>query len=154
MLLDAQVGKTTAAATAITADELLDLYHALPVPYRARATWLMHDSTALVVRKIKDANQQYIWQPGLVAGQPDMLLGRPVQTSRFMPEIAAGAKTVAFGDFSYYWIADRQSIGIQRLVELYAANGQVGFRMFERVDGRLALSEAVQVLQQAAAQGE
>ncbi len=151
MLLDAQVGKTTASGTAIAADELIDLFHALKPPYRARATWLMHDSTVAAVRKLKDANNQYIWQPGLQAGQPDMLLGRPVRVSRYMPEIALDAKTVAFGDFSYYWIADRQSIGIQRLVELYAANGQVGFRMFTRVDGRLALAEAVQVLQQAAA---
>ena len=153
VLIDAQVGKTTASGTAIAADELIDLFHALKPPYRARATWLMHDSTVAAVRKLKDTTNQYIWQPGLQAGQPDMLLGRPVRVSRYMPEIGAGAKTVAFGDFSYYWIADRQSIGIQRLVELYAANGQVGFRMFTRLDGRLALAEAVQVLQQAAASG-
>src|SRR5690606_1638578 len=150
VLLDAQVGVTAAAATAITADELIDLFHKLPTPYRARASWLMHDSTAATVRKLKDSNNQYLWQPGLQAGVPDILLGRPVRTSRYMPEIASTAKTVAFGDFSFYWIADRQSIGIQRLVELEAATGQVGFRMFERVGGRLVLPEAVQVPQQAA----
>ncbi len=151
ILLDAQVGKTAASASAIAADELLDLYHSLRPPYRARASWLMHDSTALAIRKLKDQQGQFIWQPGLQADQPDRLLGRPVLISRYMPEIGAGSKVIAFGDLSYYWIADRQSIGIQRLVELYAANGQVGFRMFTRLDGRLALPEAVQVLQMAAA---
>lgn len=149
-LLDAQVGVTAASAAALTADELLDLYHALPVPYRPRATWLLHDSTVLAVRKLKDGDGQYLWRPGLVDGEPDRLLGRPVVASRFMPEIAAGAKTIAFGDLGYYWIADRQSIGLQRLVELYAAQGQVGFRLFTRLDGRLVLPEAVKVLQQAA----
>lgn len=147
VLLDAQVGVTAAATTAITADELIDLFHSLRPPYRARANWLIHDSTAAAIRKLKDNDGQYIWQPGLQAGVPDMLLGRPVRYSPFMPVLAAGAKPIAFGDFSYYWIADRQSIGIQRLVELYAAQGQVGFRMFERVDGRLVLPEAVKVLQ-------
>lgn len=146
-LLDAEVGVTSAVGDAITTDELMDLFHALRVPYRARATWMLHDSTILAIRKLKDANDQYIWQPGLQAGQPDRILGRPVAVSRFMPELAAGNKAVAFGDFSYYWIADRQSIGIQRLVELYAAQGQVGFRMFMRTDGKLILPEAVVVLE-------
>lgn len=150
VLLDAQVGVTAASTSAITADEIVRLYHSVRAPYRARASWLMHDSTALVIRLLKDSNGQYLWQPGLQAGQPDRLLGRPVYTSEAVPQVGAGAKVIAFGDFSAYWIADRQSVGLQRLVELYAANGQVGFRLFERVDGRLALPEAVKVLQMAA----
>ena len=86
----------------------------------------------------------------LVAGTPDTLLGRPVKTSAYMPVIAAGAKTIAFGDFSYYWIADRQGRSFKRLNELYAANGQVGFLGSQRVDGKLVLSEAVKVLAQKA----
>lgn len=150
VLLDATVGKTAATNAAITADELIDLSHALPRPYRPRARWMMNDATALVLRKLKEATtNQYLWQPGLQAGQPDTLLGHPVVISQYMPTIATIAKTVAFGDFSYYRIADRQQIALQRLVELYAANGQIGFRMFTRLDARLMLAEAVQVLQQA-----
>jgi len=145
-LNDAQTGVTSAVGNAVASDELMDLFHALRVPYRARATWMLHDSTVLAIRKLKDNDGQYIWQPGLQAGQPDRILGRPVAVSRFMPELGTGNKAVAFGDFSYYWIADRQSIGIQRLVELYAANGQIGFRMFMRTDGKLILPEAVVTL--------
>jgi len=147
----AGVGKTAASASAITADELIDLYHSLGRPYRVKATWLMADSTAKVIRKLKDNDGQYIWQPGLQAGQPDRILGRPVAISDDVPAIAASAKVIAFGDFSYYWIADRQGRVFQRLNELYAVNGQVGFRAYQRVDGKLTLAEAVKVLQMAAA---
>src|SRR5690625_1798480 len=145
-LQDTTDGGSTAVGDAITTDELLELYHALNKPYRSKGVWMMNDSTVLAIRKLKDANDQYIWQPGLQAGQPDRILGRPVETSRYMPELEAGNKAVAFGDFGYYWIADRQSIGIQRLIELYAANGQVGFRMFTRTDGKLILPEAIVTL--------
>lgn len=147
----AQVGVTAAATNAITFDELIDLYYSLKRPYRTRATWLMADSTAKVIRKLKDNDGQYIWQPSLTAGQPDILLGRPVAISDYVPSIAAGAKVIAFGDFSYYWIADRQGRVLQRLNELFAANGQVGFRAYQRVDGKLTLVEAVKVLQMASA---
>lgn len=142
----ADAGVTAAANNAITADELIDLYHALGRPYRARATWLMADSTAKAVRKLKDSNGQYLWQPGLQAGQPDRILGRPVAVSDNVPAIGSSAKSVVFGDLSYYWVAQRSGIYIQRLDELYAANGQVGFRAFLRVDGKLILSEACKVL--------
>lgn len=143
----AGVGVTAASTSAITADELIDLYHSLGRPYRQRATFLLADSTAKVIRKLKDNDGQYIWQPGLQAGQPDRLLNRPVAISDDVPTIAASAKVIAFGDFSYYWIADRQGTSFQRLSELYAVNGQVGFRAFRRVDGKLILTEAVKVLQ-------
>lgn len=141
----AQVGKTGAngQTTSVTADDLLDVYHALKRAYRIRATWLMADSTAKAVRKLKDNDGQYVWQPGLQAGQPDRLLGRPVAISDFVPAMAASAKSILFGDFSYYWIADRQGRVFQRLNELYAVNGQVGFRAYQRVDGKLILPEAV-----------
>lgn len=150
VLLDATAGKTAAATAAVTADEILDLYHSLKRVYRSRARFLMRDATALAIRKLKDTTNQYLWQPGLQAGQPDTLLGRPVTTSGDVPAMAASAKSIAFGDFSYYWIADRQQIAMQRLNELYSATGQVGFRMFTRLDGRLMLPEAVVVLTQAA----
>ncbi len=148
VLNTAEVGVTAAGATAITADEIIDLFHSLSVPYRGKAVWLLNDTTVQYLRKLKDGNGQYLWQPGLVAGAPDTILGRPVKVSRYMPAIGAGNKTIAFGDFNYYWIADRQGRSFRRLDELFAVNGQVGFRGSERVDGKLILPEAVKVLKQ------
>ena len=144
----AETGVTAASATAVTADELMDLFYSLKSPYRKNAVWILNDSTIKAIRKLKDNNGQYLWQPSLVAGTPDTILA--VKTSTYMPAIAAGAKTIAFGDFSYYWIADRQGRSFKRLNELYAANGQVGFLGSQRVDGKMILSEAVKVLVQKA----
>lgn len=144
----AQVGVTAAKQAEITADEVIDLFYSLRSPYRKNAVWVMNDSTVKAIRKLKDSTGQYLWQPALTAGNPDTILGRPVHTSVFAPEIKAGARTVAFGDMSYYWIADRQGRAFQRLNELYAANGQIGFRATQRVDGKLILPEAVKVLAQ------
>ena len=144
----AEVGVTAASATAITADEVIDLFYSLKTPYRKNAVWVLNDATVKQIRKLKDSTGQYLWQPSLVAGTPDTILGRPVKTSAFMPVAAAGAKTIAFGDFKYYWIADRQGRTFKKLSELYAANGQIGFLGTQRVDGKLILPEAVKVLQQ------
>lgn len=139
-------GVTTASATAITFDEIVDLYHSVKAPYRPKAVFIVNDDTVKALRKIKDSNGQYIWQPSMMEGTPDRLLGRAVYTSEFMPKIAATKKAVLFGDLSNYWIADRGAYSFKRLDELYAANGQVGFRGYKRVDGKLILSEAVKVL--------
>lgn len=144
----ADIGVNAASATAITSDELIDLYHSLRSPYRKNAVWLINDTTIKKVRKLKDGNGQYIWQPSLTAGTPDTILSRPIKSSAYMPEVAAGNKTLAFGDFSYYWIADRQGRTFKRLGELFAPTGQVGFLGSQRVDGKLILSEAVKVLKQ------
>ena len=144
----AEVGVTAASATAITADEVIDLFYSLKAPYRKNAVWVLNDATVKQIRKLKDTTGQYLWQPSLVAGTPDTILGRPVKTSAFMPTAVAGAKTIAFGDFKYYWIADRQGRTFKKLSELYAANGQVGFMGTQRVDGKLILPEAIKVLQQ------
>ena len=149
----AETGVTAASATAVTADELMDLYYSLKSPYRKKSMWVLNDSTIKAIRKLKDNNGQYLWQPSLAAGTPDMILGRPIKTSAYMPIMAAGAKTIAFGDFSYYWIADRQGRSFKRLNELFAASGQVGFLASQRVDGKLILAEAVKVLAQKAASG-
>ena len=149
----AETGVTAASATAVTADELIDLFYSLKSPYRKKSVWVLNDSTIKSIRKLKDTNGQYLWQPSLVAGTPDTILGRPVKTSAYMPAIAAGAKSIVFGDFSYYWIADRQGRSFKRLNELFAATGQVGFLASQRVDGRLILAEAVKVLAQKAASG-
>jgi len=143
----AELGVTAASATAITVDEIMDLFYSLKSPYRKNAVFVMNDSTVKAIRKLKDGNGQYLWQPSITAGQPDTILNRPVKTSAYVPAIAAGAKTIAFGDFGYYWIADRQGRSFQRLNELYAATGQVGFKATQRVDGKLGLPEAIKVLQ-------
>ena len=138
-------GVTTAAAS-ITFDDVMDLFYALKSPYRRKAVWVLNDTTVKALRKLKDNNGNYIWQPSVQAGQPDMILNRPYYTSAYVPEVAAGAKVMAFGDFSYYWIADRQGRSFKRLNELFAANGQVGFLASQRVDGKLILSEAVKTM--------
>lgn len=142
----AEVGVTSASANAITTDEIIDLYHSLRTPYRKNAAFLANDSTIKAIRKLKDSNGQYLWQPGLQAGQPDTILNRPIHTSAYMPEIGSANKILLFGDLKYYWIADRQGRSFQRLNELFAKNGQVGFRVFQRVDGKLILPEAVKTM--------
>ncbi|MDT2812667.1 phage major capsid protein [Vagococcus lutrae] len=143
-----QLGVTAASATAITADEIIDLVYSLKAPYRKNAVFIMNDATVKAVRKLKDGQGQYLWQPSLTAGTPDTLLNRPVYTSAYAPIIEAGASTIAFGDFGYYWIADRQGRSFKRLNELFATSGQVGFLGSQRVDGKLILPEAVKVLKQ------
>ena len=147
----AEVGVTAASATAITADEVIDLFYSLKAPYRKRAVWILNDSTVKAIRKLKDGNGQYLWQPSLTAGTPDTILGRPVYTSAYVPSIAAGKKTIIFGDLSYYWVADRQGRTFKKLSELYATTDQTGFMATQRVDGKLILREAVKVLVQKAA---
>ena len=141
----AGTGVTTIGNTP-TADEIFDLVHSIKSVYRRKAVFLLNDSTLKAIRKLKDGQGQYLWQPGLKEGQPDMLLNYRIATSPFMPEIAAGNKVILFGDFKSYWIADRQGRSFQRLNELYAATGQVGFRATQRVDGRLVLAEAMKCL--------
>ena len=143
----AEVGVTAASATAITADEVIDLYYSLKAPYRQKAVWVLNDATVKLIRKLKDTTGQYLWQPAIKDGEVNTILGRPYFTSPFAPLPEAGAKAILFGDLNYYWIGDRQGISIKRLNELYANNGQVGFLASKRLDGRLVLPEAIKVLQ-------
>jgi HK97 family phage major capsid protein len=139
-------GATAAAVAAITADELLDLLYAVNQKYRARGSWLMADSTILKLRKLKGNDGQYLWQPGLVAGQPDILLSHPLYTSDTMPAAEAGKKAVLFGDFKRYRILDRKGLYFQRLNEIAALNGQVGFLAYRRYDGALLNTDAIKTL--------
>ena len=140
-----QIGVTAAGTTAITADEVINLIYALKRPYRKSAKFITNDQTLAVLRKLKDGNGAYMWQPSLQAGEPDRLLGYPIYTSAYVPVIAAGKPVMAFGDFSYYNIGDRGVRSFQELKELYAGNGMIGYVAKERVDGKLVLPEAVQV---------
>lgn len=127
--------------TTIKSDELIDLVYALKRPYRKNAAFILNDKTIAQIRKLKDTNGAYIWQASYQVGEPDSLLGYPVYTSAFAPE-----DKIAFGDFSYYNIGDRGTRSFQELRELFAGNGMIGYVAKERVDGKLILKEAVQIL--------
>lgn len=141
-----EIGVTTASATAITADEIINLVYSLKRPYRRSAKFIMNDQTISVLRKLKDGNQAFLWQPSMKEGEADRLFGYPVLTSPYVPIIEAGKPVVAFGDFSYYNIGDRGTRSFAELKELFAGNGMIGFVAKERVDGKLILPEAVKIL--------
>lgn len=146
-LTDAQIGVTTAASTAVTSDELLDLFFALKAAYRNASTFLMGIATEKALRKLKNATTgDYMWQPGLTAGQPNTLLGRPVEISDYMPDFTAGNKIIAFGDFKQYTIKDTVGMRMQVLDQPYADKGLVGFKGYERTDGKLIVPEAIQTM--------
>ena len=109
---------------------------------------MLNDSSIAAIRKLKDNSGQYLWQPALHEGTFDTLLGKRIFTSPFVPEMKSGNKSVIFGDFSFYWIGDRQGITFKRLNERYADTGQIGFIATKRLDGKLILPEAINVLQQ------
>ena len=134
------------ANTGIKTDDILTLIYALKRPYRKKASFIMNDSTLAVLRKLKDGNGAYIWQPSYQAGEPDRLCGYAIHTSAYCPELEAGKAAIAFGDYSYYNIGDRGTRSLQQLRELFAGNGMIGYVMKERVDGLLVLPEAVQIL--------
>ena len=141
-----EVGFTTSSATVITIDDVISLIYSLKAPYRKNAVFLMNDATVGLIRKLKDGNGAYLWQPSVQAGQPDKILGFDVYTTPFAPAIAGGALPIAFGDFQNYWIGDRGGKTVQRLNELYATNGQVGYVATERVDGKVILPEGIKLL--------
>lgn len=138
--------KCTTATANISADDVINLIYTLKRPYRRNASFIINDQTIAALRKLKDNNGAYIWQPSLVAGEPDRIFGYAIHTSRYAPVAAAGKPVMAFGDYSYYDIGDRGPRSLQQLRELFAGNGMVGYLMKERVDGRLILPEAVQIL--------
>ena len=142
--LFAETGGGTVADTltgAIKSDDIIGLVYALKRPYRKNASFIINDKNLAVLRKLKDNNGAYIWQPSYQAGEPDRLLGYAVHTSAYAPEDA-----IAFGDYSYYNIGDRGSRSFAELRELFAGNGMIGYVAKERVDGKLILPEAVQIL--------
>jgi HK97 family phage major capsid protein len=141
-------GTVADTVTELTADSLIDLVYALKRPYRKNAAFIINDKNLAVLRKLKDGIGNYILQPSFQAGEPDHLLGYKVYTSAYAPLDA-----IAFGDFSYYNIGDRGTRSFQELKELFAGNGMVGFVAKERVDGKLVLPEAVQILKISAANG-
>ena len=142
--LFAEIGGGHVAGTlsaALKADDVLGLIYELKRPYRKNASFIMNDKTVAQIRKFKDNNGAYLWQPSYQAGEPDRILGYSVHTSEYVPENA-----IAFGDYSYYNIGDRGTRSFKQLTELFAGNGMIGYVAKERVDGKLILPEAVQIL--------
>ncbi len=135
----ATAGKTGAAASAgvFTADDLIDLYYSVIEPYRVKATWLMRDSTMAAARKLKDGNDQYLWAPGLQAGEPGTLLGRPALGDPNVPAVAATARSIVFGDVSAYYIRDVSGVRVERSDHARWDTDLVSFRFIARADGDL-----------------
>jgi HK97 family phage major capsid protein len=146
-------GSTTGFPTsgaAIGADVLIELYHSVIPQYRARASWLAHDATVKAIRKLKDTTGQYLWQPALVAGQPDLLLGRPIYPDPNIPQVGASKQVVAFGDFKGYFIRDVTPLRFERSDEFAFGTDLVSFRCIYRTDGVLADTSAVKTYVSAA----
>lgn len=135
-------GGTKAASTdAPTADDFIALIYALKRPYRKNASFIINDKNIALLRQLKDNNGAYMWQPSVQVGEPDTFLGYKLYTSQFAPTNA-----IAFGDYRYYNIGDRGTRSWQELRELFAGNGMIAYVAKERVDGKLILPEAVQIL--------
>ncbi|MGN8657475.1 phage major capsid protein [Catenibacterium mitsuokai] len=134
----AEVGAT---ATALTYDDVVALYFSVKPEYRKNGKWLMNDETALALRRVKDADGNYIWNHN-----NDTILGKEVLISEFMPNATAGNSPIAFGDFSYYTIVDRDHTSVKALREKFAMNNQIGYLGFEFLDGKLVRPEAIKVL--------
>ncbi len=131
--------------TAITADGLIDVKFSLKAAYWGRPStrWIIHRDGFRQVRKLKDANNQYLWAPGLAGGEPNRILDIPYLVSEFAPNtFTTGLYVLLIGDISFYWIAEALDMEIQRLAELYAEANQVGFIGRAELDGMPTLAEA------------
>lgn len=134
---------STGLATGFTGDGLIDAKYTLKGQYWRNARWLFHRFAVRDIRKLKDGNQQYIWQPGLVGGAPDLILDLPYVVSEFVPStFTTGQYVGMLADFKKYWIVDALQFEIQRLVELYATSNQIGLIGRAESDGMPVLEEA------------
>ena len=130
-------------ATQIKADGLMEAKYSLKEAYMSRARWMFHRDAIKQIRKLKDGNGQYLWQPGISGGAPDRILENPYTMSEYVPNtFSTGNYVGIIGDFQYYWIAEALDMAIQRLVELYAETNQTGFIGRMELDGMPVLEEA------------
>lgn len=144
ILHDENGADTALTAETLNYDAVIDLYFSVDKEYRKNGIWLMNDKTALTLRKLKDADGNYLWNPA-----SDTILGKQVILSEFMPDIESGAKPIAFGDFSYYWIVGRKPVSVRTLLEKYVLYDQIGYLAFEFLDGKLVRKEAIKVIKMA-----
>ena len=137
----------TTAGNSLSADDLINLVHAVARPYRKNGAFLTNDSTLSAIRKLKDSTQNFLWQQSLQAGEPERLLGYPIFTSAFMPEIASGKIVVLFGDFAAgVTVAQRGTTTARALYELLALRDMSAFLLIERVDCKLVDFHAIRGL--------
>jgi HK97 family phage major capsid protein len=137
---DVSTGNTSSA---FTVDGLIEAKYSLKSQYHGKAEWIFHRDAVKMLAKLKDTTNQYLWQPAIIQGSPDLLLGRPVTMSEYCPNtFTTGLYVGIFGDFSNYWIADALNVQMQRLVELYAETNQTGFIGRLESDGMPVLEEA------------
>jgi len=127
---------------ALTCDDVINLIYKLRAGYANNASFLLNRKITRVMRMFKDNEGRYLWQPSLQVGQPNTFDGYPIYESEFCP-----LDKIAFGDFKYYKIGDRKSIVIKPLLEKYATQGATGILVYERTDGKLAINEAVKILE-------
>lgn len=143
VILDAVSGKVgaTGQTASVLYDDLVDLEHSVDPSYRPGAKWMMHDNSVKVLKKLKDTAGRPIWLPGYDSGigkaMPDTILGYGIQVNQNMPQMAANAKSILFGEFKKYKLRVARDITVLRLAERYADQGQVAFLLFMRADGRL-----------------
>ena len=135
----ATLGKTglTGQTTSVIYDDLIDLEHSVDPAYRQEAQWMFNDQTLKILKKLKDAMGRPLWMPGLVTKEPDTINSYPFVINQDVPNMAANAKSMLFGDFSSYFIRDVLDMIVIRMGEKYADSGQVGFVAFARADGGL-----------------
>lgn len=139
-----EIGVTTKKDANLSYDDVIQLYFSLKPEHRGNAVWLMNDETAFHLRTLKDENGNYLWN-----NNDNTILGKPVYFSNYMSNIESGKMPIAFGDFSYYWIVQRQPLTIKILKELFVINNEIGFTGYERLDGKLILPEAVKLIKMA-----
>jgi len=139
VLTASTLGKTGSAsvAGAPSSDDLIDLYYSVIGPYRQSPScgWMMKDATLGAVRKIKDGNGVYVWQPGLTAGAPDTILSKPVYTDPNMPAVALAAKSILFGDFSTYFVREVETVRFERSDDFAFNTDLITYRAILRGDG-------------------
>lgn len=153
ILDNAEVGETVSGSAATIADAngqadgLIGLWHDIKTAYAIRGTWLLNRKTLSAVRQLKDSQNQYIWQPGLAAGQPNTILGSPYVEVPDMPDEGADATPIAFGDFRRgYGVFDRVMMSVLRDPFTQATQGNVRFLARRRVGGQVLLAEAIRKL--------
>ena len=142
ILHDTKGADVALTASTLTYDDVISLYFSVKPEYRTNGVWLMNDTTAMTLRKLKDADGSYLWN-----ANSDTILGKQVIISEFMPDISAGSKPIAFGDFSYYWVVCKKPVTVRTLKEKFVTLDQIGYLAFEFLDGRLIRPDAVKVIQ-------
>lgn len=145
-VLSAANGITAASATAITADELIDLQMSIPQVYQSNACWIMHKSTLAAIRKLKTANNEYLLNPDITSPFGWSILGKHVYITESMPAPAAGKKAIVYGDMSGLYLKFAQNMEIQILYEKYATQHGIGVCAWTECDSKIVEPQKIRLL--------